>query len=171
MESGKSSTGRPGAPPPLAALASSGPPHGVDLFTYATISADIAEGDRPVAEVLRERQLSDAQWTEASLFWARRMGEDARDGEARVALAFSEAFARAQDAKRPLPPLDVEGWATLVHEIDVAGALGPALVARGLSSADHSRLVRHWAKAIATEPALAARYSAREAALDATEPA
>lgn len=143
-------------------LAAHGPPHGIDLFSYAAVSADLAEGDRAVADVLRERALTDAQWTEVSLFWARRMGEDARDGggACRVAIAFSDAFARAQDQKRPLPPLEVEEWAALVHEIEVTGATGPALIARGLSQADHARLVRHWARTIATQRDVADRYTA-----------
>lgn len=164
MESSKPSP----EPSPLAAH---GPPHGVDLFTYATVSADLAEGDRAVADVLRERGLTDAQWTEASLFWAARMGADARDGGGRVAIAFSEAFARAQDLKRPLPALGVEGWAALVHEIDVAGAVGPALIARGLSRADHSRLVRHWARAVATQRDVADRYTAALRAAEAARDA
>lgn len=151
-------------------LSSAGPPHGIDLFAYAAISADIAEGDRPLAEILRERGLTDEQWMEGTLFWSRRMSEDARPDpsgkvEPRVALTFSDAFARAQDQKRPLVVLTVAQWAELVHEIEAYG-VGPVLARRGLRMADHSRLVRHWAKALGTTPSLVREYEAARAALD-----
>jgi len=134
------------------------------------VSADIAEGDRPVDEILRGRGLTDEQWMEATVFWSRRMSEDARPDASgnvapRVALAFSEAFARAQDAKRPLVVLTVVQWAELVHEIEAYG-LAPVLARRGLRLADHSRLVRNWAKALGTTPSLAREYEAARAALD-----
>jgi hypothetical protein len=138
-----------------AALAESGPPHGVDLFAYAAISADLAEGDRPASQVVEARGLTMDQWTEASLLWTRRMGEDPR-----VLTAFSDAFARAQDQKKPLAPLTLEDWAALNQEIAEDGAPARALAARGLSVADHCRLVRHWAKALGGDPALARRYEA-----------
>ncbi len=135
-----------------------GPPHGVDLFRYATASADIAEGDRSVAEVLAAHALSLEQWTEVSVYWAQRMSD-----EPRVLMTFSDAFTKAQDAKRPLPALTVEEWAALGREILVAGSSTEALSARGLSAADHMRLVRHWARLLASDPDLARAY---EAALD-----
>jgi hypothetical protein len=109
--------------------------------------------------------LTEAQWTEATVFWAQRMGEDAQPDpngnvHPRIALAFSEAFARAQDAKRPLVQLSVEQWAELVLEIEIEDlGAGPVLARRQLRMADYSRLVRHWAKAIATDPALAKTYA------------
>lgn len=135
------------------------PPHAIDLATYAEISAEIAEGDRPVADVLGQRGLTDAQWSDATTFWTRRMGEDASTGEPRLALEFSDAFARAQDALRPLVTLSVEEWARLRNDIDAEG-VAPALAARGLRLADYARLVRHWAKALASSPALARAYEA-----------
>lgn len=135
-------------------------------MAYAEISAELAEGDRPVADVLRERGLTDAQWSDATAFWTRRMAEDARTGEPRIALEFSDAFARAQDARRPLVPLSVEEWARLRSDIDADG-VAPSLAARGLRLADYSRLVRHWAKALASSPELARAYRAARAALDA----
>ncbi|MDB4934367.1 MAG: hypothetical protein JWP87_1339 [Labilithrix sp.] len=131
-------------------LAHEGPPSGVNLFTFARISAAAAEIDRPLAEILAKESLTDAQWTEVTLFWARRMGEDARNAEPRVALAFSDAFAKAQDALKPVVVLSPEAWDALVLAIDDAPD-GPArvLAERGLGMADFSRLTRHWARALA----------------------
>jgi hypothetical protein len=127
-----------------------GPPSGIDLFAFARISAAAAEGDRPLAEILAKESLTDTHWTEVTLFWARRMGEDARNAEPRVALAFSDAFARAQDALKPVIVLAPEAWDALVLAIDDAPD-GPArvLAERGLGMADFSRLTRHWARALA----------------------
>lgn len=127
-----------------------GPPRGINLFTFARISAAAAEGDRPLAEILMNESLTDAQWTDVTLFWARRMGEDARNPEPRVALAFSDAFAKAQDALKPVVVLSPEAWDALVLAIDDAPD-GPTrvLAERGLGMADFSRLTRHWARALA----------------------
>ncbi len=127
-----------------------GPPRGINLFTFARISAAAAEGDRPLAEILVNESLTDAQWTDVTLFWARRMGEDARNPEPRVAPAFSDAFAKAQDALKPVVELSPEAWEALVLAIDDAPD-GPArvLAERGLAMADFSRLTRHWARALA----------------------
>ena len=106
--------------------------------------------DRPLAEVLAKESLTDAQWTEVTLFWAHRMGEDARSAEPRVAVAFSDAFAKAQDALKPVVALSTEAWDALVLAIDDApdGPTG-VLAERGLSMADFFRLTRHWAHALA----------------------
>jgi hypothetical protein len=117
----------------------------IDLLAYAAISADLAEGDRPMTEILDERKLTEAHWTEATLLWNGRMAEDARDGEARVAIDFSEAFARAQDGKRALPELTPEEWSLLVEQIEGEG-VAVVLAARGLRMADYARLVRHWTR-------------------------
>ncbi len=131
-------------------LQNEGPPRGINLFTFARISAGAAEGDRPLAELLANESLTDAQWTDVTLFWARRMGEDARNEEPRVALAFSDAFAKAQDALKPVVVLSPEAWDALVLAIEDAPD-GPArvLAERGLGLADFSRLTRHWARALA----------------------
>lgn len=135
------------------------PPHGIDLASFAAISADLAEADRPVADVLATQSLTDAAWTEVTLFWAHQMGENAREAalagaEPETALEFSEAFARAQDAKRPLVALSVGEWHALKGEIDRIG-LPRALAQRALGLADYSRLIRHWAREIATKPEVA----------------
>lgn len=141
----------------------------LDLETYAAVCADLAEGDARPGAVLAARGLDDGRWVEIALDWGRRLTADASaGGGATLAMTFSAAFARAQDAKRPLPAMDAEGWGTFVADADHLG-LARALAARRLSLADHSRLVRHWAKALAIDPALHARFErardAREASL------
>jgi hypothetical protein len=140
---------------PSGSLVVEGPPHGITLFAYAAISADMAEGDAPAEKVLEGHALTMAQFTESSVFWTRRMGEDPR-----VTAAFSDAFTKAQDAKKPLVTLSVEEWAALAAAIEDAGAPQPPLAARKLSTADYMRLVRHWAKALGADPNLARAHEA-----------
>ena len=141
----------------------------LDLETYAAVCAELAEGDARPGAVLAARGLDDGRWGEIALDWGRRLTAGASEGEeATLAMTFSAAFAKAQDAKRPLPAMDAEGWGIFVADVDHLG-LARALAVRRFSLADHSRLVRHWAKALAIDPALYARFEhardAREASL------
>jgi hypothetical protein len=147
------------------ALAHEGPPHGITLFAFAAISADLAEGDRSATDVLQAKNLTLEQWTEATAFWGKRMAEDARpDAQgnvtARVALTFSDTFAQAQDAKKALPSLRPEDWADLVEDAEAFG-LQAALARWRLGIADHARLVRHWARRLASDPVAREAYEAR----------
>lgn len=121
----------------------------IDLVRFATVSADLAEGDRTMREVLEAHGIDDAKWDEASRHWS----------SPEWTIAFGEAFAAAQDAKKPIPPYDVVGWATLVNDVQEIG-LARALAKRQISKADYFRLVRHWAKAIATNVELSKAYAA-----------
>jgi hypothetical protein len=146
-----------------------GAPHGITLFDHAQIAAEIAEGDRPLQEVLDAHRLTAAAWNESTLYWMQRMGDDARANaeRARIPIVYSDAFSRAQDARKPLPPMDVEGYADLVAAIQAAGDPAPPLAARSLSNADYLRLSRHFAKAMAADPELSQRYFERLQAHDA----
>ncbi|WP_441292246.1 hypothetical protein ACSRUE_19220 [Sorangium sp. KYC3313] len=140
--------------------AARGAPHGVTLFDHAQISAEIAEGDRALARLLEARGLTEAQWHEVTLYWTQRMGDDVMDHaeRARIPLVYSDAFSKAQDALRPLPAMDVEGYAALVAAIQAAGSPAQPLAARGLSTADYLRLSRHFARAMAAAPEQARRF-------------
>jgi hypothetical protein len=137
-----------------------GAPHGVTLFDHARISAELAEGDRTLEAVLEANRLTEAQWNEATLYWMKRMGDDALDhGErARIPLVYSEAFSKAQDALKPLPPMNVEGYAELVAAALATGSAADALAPRNLSNADYLRLSRHFAQVLASDPVQAKRY-------------
>ncbi len=137
-----------------------GAPHGITLFDHAQISAELAEGAQPLSVVLATRELSEAQWNESTQYWMKRMGDDAlANGErARIPLVYSDAFSKAQDALKPLPPLQVEAYAEIVAETQVEGAPDQALARRGLSHADYIRLSRHFAQAMAADPALSQRF-------------
>ena len=140
--------------------AARGAPHGVTLFDHAQIAAEVAEGDKPLATVLEAHNLSEAAWNEATLYWMTRMGDDVMDHaeKARIPLVYSDAFAKAQDALKPLPPMDIEGYATLVAAIQHAGSPAQPLAARNLATADYLRLSRHFAKAMAADALMSQRF-------------
>lgn len=138
----------------------------IDLETYARISADLAEGDVSYRDILQRHGIDDESWNAATLDWNRRMAETSSiEGEGNLAIRFSELFSAAQDAKKPIAPLDVNGWADLVTDVESIG-LPRALARRQLGHADYFRLVRHWAKAVGRDAETARAYSARR---DATE--
>lgn len=137
-----------------------GAPHGVTLFDHAQIAAEVAEGDKPLRAVLEAHNLSETAWNETTMYWMTRMGDDVRDHaeKARIPVVYSDAFAKAQDALKPLPPMDIEGYATLVAAIQRAGSPARPLAARSLSVPDYLRLSRHFAKTMAQDPNQAQRY-------------
>ena len=144
-----------------------GAPHGITLFDHAQISAEIAEGDRPVADVLEAHHLSDAQWNESTQHWMGKMGEDVRDNGqlARIPIVYSEAFGQAQDALKPLPPMDAAGYARLVVDVQREEGAARPLAARNLSAADYLRLSRHFARVLSSDPEEARVYFETYAAL------
>jgi hypothetical protein len=146
-----------------------GAPHGITLFDHAQISVEIGEGKRLPRAVLEAHDLTEAQWNESSLHWMARLGDDVREhGEgAQLPQLYSEAFGKAQDAQKPLPPTDAASYAKLVVDIQLAGGPAQPLAARGLSTADYLRLSRHWARVLSSDPAQAAVFSEAYQALHA----
>ena len=139
--------------------AARGAPHGVRLFDHAQLAAEVAEGDKPDAKLLEAHNLSEAAWNEATVYWMTRMGDDVMDHaeKARIPLVYSDAFSKAQDALKPLPAMDVDGYATLVAAIQHTGSPAQPLAARNLSTADYLPLSRHFAKAMAADAMRAQR--------------
>jgi hypothetical protein len=135
-------------------------PHGITLAAHASISAEIAEGAAPLQAVLARHEIAESAWNEATIHWLKRIGDETleRRESARLPLVYSEAFSKAQDALKPLPPMTASEYATLVAAIQAEGAVDRPLAARGLSTADYLRLSRHWAGVLARDPAHARAY-------------
>jgi hypothetical protein len=153
QEPALNATSEAGAPAADAEADQSSGPHRVTLVDHARISAELAEGTRPQAEVLEQHGLTEEQWTEATSFWMLRLAEDVKERAtlATLPLQYSDAFAQAQAELAPVKPMTPEEWATLTVEIQRAGPTQP-LAARNLSSADYTRLARHFAQTLATDP-------------------
>jgi hypothetical protein len=133
---------------------------------FAEVSAEIAEGDRPLTEILGLRGLSPEVWREVSAFYTRLIADAMESDDTGPADLFTAAFVRAQDAQRPIAPMTPEEWAALVMDVSRAGT-EPVLSARGISSAHYLRLSRHWAKVLAGDKAQAQRYFQAFYALEA----
>jgi hypothetical protein len=146
-----------------------GAPHGITLFDHAQISAELAEGERPLAEVLDAHRISEAEWNESTQYWMKRLGDDVlvNAERARIPIVYSDAFGKAQDAIKPLAPMEVEQYAELVAAIQAEGSPDQPLAQRGLAQADYLRLSRHFARAMAADPALSKRFFDRLQALEA----
>lgn len=141
-------------------VAQEGAPHGITLFDHAQISAQIAEGDRPLLVILEARGLTEAQWNESTLYWMKRIGDDVlqHGKDARVPTVYSDAFGKAQDALKPAPEMDAATYAKLVVDIQIAGEPTQPLALRCLSSADYLRLSRRWARVLSSDPAQAKTF-------------
>lgn len=148
-----------------------GAPHGITLFDHAQISAEIAEGDRTMAAVLEEHNLTEAQWNESTMYWMTRLGDDVREHgqDARVPHVYSDAFGKAQDALKPVPATDARSYAKLVVDIQLAGGPAQPLAVRGLSTADYLRLSRHWARVLSSDAAQASAFFEVYEALQPTQ--
>jgi hypothetical protein len=145
-------------------------PHGLTLERHAAIAAAIAEGDRAPGEVLAREGVGEAAWAEATAAWMTRIADEARERPtgATLANAYSEAFARAQDALAPLRPMDAVAWAALTVEVQREGGPARPLARRGLSLADYLRLARAFARRLSADPEeSAAFFAAYEAAASA----
>ena len=138
-----------------------GAPHGITLFDQAAITAEIAEGAKPLQDVLKARGFTEAQWNESTIYWMQRIGDDVQEHgkDARVPIVYGEAFGKAQDALKPAPNMDAEAYAKLVVEIQRAGGPAKPLAARGLSVADYTRLARHWARVLSSDKEQADRFA------------
>ncbi len=147
-------------------------PHGISLEQHAQISAEIAEGTRPQAEVLAGHDISDEAWMEATIHWMTRLGEDVQTNgsDATLPHVYSHAFSIAQDALSPVATMTVEDYAKLVVDVQRAGAPDRPLAARRMSNADYLRVARHFATAIAEDSDLSERFFATYEALQPKPP-
>jgi hypothetical protein len=155
------------------AATQTGAPHGITLFDHAQISAAIAEGDRPQADILEARGLTESQWNDSTIYWMTRLGDDVQNNgkDARIPLVYSDAFGQAQDTLKPVPVMDAASYAKLVVDIQVAGGPAEPLAVRGLSMADYLRLSRQWARVLSSEPEQAKLYFEAYTALHDAPPA
>lgn len=136
-------------------------PHGISLIDHAEIAAAIAEGDRSEEAVLEGRGLTSDQWLASTVHWSTRMAEDAqaKGADAVVAVVYSEAFARAQDALKPAPQMSPEAWAKLVVEIQIEADPAGPLAERRLSLADYMRTARAMARLLTQDPAASRAFA------------
>jgi hypothetical protein len=144
----------------------------ISMMEHARITAQIAEGDRLLKDVLAAEGVSENEWNDATVHWMNAMAADAaaKGAGAVVAIDYADVFGKAQDAIKPVPAMTPEEWAALTVEVLNAGGPAKPLAARNLSKADYLRLSRHWAKRLAANPAENKRFFATFEALTAQRP-
>jgi hypothetical protein len=144
-------------------------PPRISMAEHARITALIAEGDRPLKDVLAAEGVPENEWNDATMHWMNAMAADAAEKGAGAVLAidYADVFGKAQDAIKPVPPMTPEEWGALTVEVLDAGGPARPLAARNLSKADYLRLARHWAKRLAGDPGENKRFFAVFAALTA----
>ena len=131
------------------------------LEVYARICAECAEGTQPVGAVLDRWGLTQKQWQQVNERWLALILQDAqaKGADCDLALAYADAFGKAQDDHAQCTELTPEEWALMNLQAQKVG-LGPVLAARGLSDADYLRLVRYWATRLARDFDAQRRYLA-----------
>lgn len=144
----------------------------ISMAEHARITALIAEGDRPLKDVLAAEGVSDDEWNDATVHWMNAMAADAaaKGAGAVLAIDYADVFGKAQDALKPVPAMTPEEWAALTVEVLNAGGPAKPLATRNLSKADYLRLSRHWAKRLPANPAENKRFFATFEALTAPQP-
>ncbi len=129
------------------------------LEVYARICAECAEGTQPVTAVLERWGFTQTQWQQANERWLALILQDAqaKGADCDLALAYADAFGKAQDDLAKCTELTPEEWALMNLQVQKVG-LAPVLAARGLSDADYLRLVRYWATRLARDFDAQRRY-------------
>ncbi len=137
----------------------------LDVETYAALTATLAEGERPRADVLREHGLDEASWGALDRDYQDRMSralDEEGDGVPELIARYAEAFERARRALRQDKEiLSIERFGDATREIKRLGDPMAALGALGISLADFLRANEHWTRKMLEDPSLLARFRAR----------
>lgn len=145
----------PNAPVPRDAV------DGVDLKTYARISAELAERKAPSAEVLRRFLLDEIRWIDIEKTWLLRVAVAGMQGDMTLGQELDAAYTEAQAALGPSDPTrSLEQYAALLARIESGQPPATVLAADGLSLADWARLQRAWTMRAVNDAGLAATLRA-----------
>ncbi|WP_437708927.1 hypothetical protein WMF45_32305 [Sorangium sp. So ce448] len=154
----------PGGPDPAQPVPRS-PVEGVDLPTYARISAELAEAPAERARVLSSYGLDEIRWMDVERTWLLRVATAALKADLSLGQDLDLAYAAAQAALGPpAPAMPLEDYARLAARIEAGEPPGVVLAGAGLSLAAYTRLQRAWTARLAADPALARTYRAMVAA-------
>ena len=130
------------------------------LAEFATVSARLAEQDRPRAELLADLAISERAWTIEERAWIERMGDRASAGAGTLAAEFADLFLDAQDQlSGPNEPRSLETYAALKVELERADKPKDRLDERGICFGEWMRLERHWNDCAAEDPETARRLA------------
>lgn len=135
------------------------PIDGIDLPTFAKISAELAEGDPPREAILRAVGFDELRWTFVEQGWMLRVATAALRGDPSLAHELNEQYVAAQDSLGPVEPTHaLDRYAFLVAHAEKGVPLPPVLKAEGLGLAGFARLQRAWTKRLVADEALASTF-------------
>ncbi len=128
---------------------------GFDLERYASVSAQLAEGNRPRDEIFAENELTERSWAHVELTWMLRVATALLQGDKELALEFDRLYVAAQDSLGPTDPtLPLDRYAVVVAKIEAGRDPAEVFEEHGLSLAAAARLQRAWTKRLAQDPAM-----------------
>lgn len=125
----------------------------VDLVTYATIMAELAEAPETRDAVLARHRLDDASFHAVDSHWQKRLSEDmvATIADVPALLTqYTEAYAAAQ--RELSAPISIEQFARVTRLLQASGDVQAALAKVGVSFADYVRGSEHWSKCMVADP-------------------
>ncbi|WP_437603821.1 hypothetical protein [Sorangium sp. So ce590] len=154
----------PGGPDPTQPVPRS-PVEGVDLDTYARISAELAEAPAARSSVLASHGLDEVRWMDVEMTWLLRVATAALQADLSLGQDLDRAYTAAQAALGPSEPvLPLEDYARLTARIEAGEPPSAVLAGARLSLSSYSRQQRAWTQRLAADPTLARTYRERVAA-------
>ncbi|MGK3983619.1 hypothetical protein WME99_11325 [Sorangium sp. So ce136] len=148
----------PGGPDPTQPVPRS-PVEGVDLDTYARISAELAETPADRATILASHGLDEMRWMDVEMTWLLRVATAALQSDLSLGEDLDRAYTAAQvELGSPGPTLALEEYARLAARIEAGEPPSSVLARARLSLASYARLQRAWTLRLAADPALARTY-------------
>ena len=131
------------------------PVEGVDLLSYAAVSAELVEDPAARVQVLGLHGLTERQWLRGAHTWLLRLAAAALRHDLSVANASDEAFTRAQATRGPTDPTQsLDQYAQLVARLGRGQAASAVLADAQISLPAWSRLHRAWSWRLAQDEQL-----------------
>lgn len=135
------------------------PVEGIDLRSYATASARIAEGREQRSTVLSELGLDEMTWLDVEKTWLLRIGAAAMQGDLSLSQSFDAHYVAAQDSLGPTEPTHgLAELAAVLRALSAGEDPRDVFPRFRLTLPAFARLQRAWAKRMARDENLAMAY-------------
>ncbi len=131
------------------------PVEGVDLLSYAAVSAELVEDPAARVHVLGLHGLTERQWLRVEQTWLLRVAAAALRRDLSLANAYDEAFTRTQATLGLTDPThSLEQYAQLVARLGRGQTAGAVLADAQMTLPAWSRLHRVWSSRLAQDEQL-----------------
>lgn len=140
-------------------LLNADPLHGIDLFGFARITAQLAVR-RPRQAVLSGAGLDEEQWQSVEKAWGLRLAAAAQRMDTAMLLQFERAMASAQQAcEAPAPTRPMSDYAQMVAALERGVTPIEICAAYGMKLDEFFALQQAYTRRISSDPAEADRFS------------